>query len=180
MSPCVAKVVLGVVTLVAAVLLGAPVAVGEPEVPDLDALPRAATVDFFGPGSYTFAFRAGQDVWCVMNYSRFSNHSSCVGRLPGVSNGENYASVYWEMLDHTGSSQISSTSDTVPKPDQQPFYRPLPTGRVLWIGSNYEVGAHACGAPAGYLLVCRIDSKLPDQTPRSHGFVLSESGSWTF
>lgn len=180
MLPGFAKASLGALTLVAAALLGAPGAAGQPEIPDIDALPRAATTDFFGPGSYTFAFRAGPDVWCAMSYSRFFNHASCAGQLPGVPNGENYASVYWEMLNHTGNSQISSTSDAVPKLDQQHFYRPLPSGHVLSIGSNYEVGTHACGAPPGYLLVCRIDAKLPDQPPQSHGFVLSDSGSWTF
>ncbi|WP_131815766.1 hypothetical protein [Mycobacteroides franklinii] len=180
MLPSIAKACLGAITLVAAALLGAPVAASDPEIPDLSVLPRASQADFFGPGSYTYAFRAGQDVWCSMSYSRFSNHSSCAGRLPGVSNGENYASVYWEMLNHTGNSQIMSSPDMPPKPDQQHFYQPLPPGHVLWIGSNYEVGTHACGAPPGYLLVCRIDAKLPDQPPQSHGFVLSESGSWTF
>jgi len=180
MLPSFVKAPLGAITLVVAALLGAPVAASEPEIPDLDTLPRASAADFHLPGTYRVLFRAGPDVWCAMSYSRFTNDSSCTGRLPGMANGENYVSVWWEMLNHTGNSKITSTSDTVPESDQQHFYRLLPTGRALWLGSNYEVGTHVCGSPPGYLLVCRIDARLPDQPQQTHGFVLSESGSWTF
>lgn len=180
MLPGSMKAPLGAVTLIAAAFLGAPVAASEPEVPDFDTLPRVVAADFHIADSYQTVFRAAPDVWCAMSYSRFTNDSSCAGRLPGMANGENYVSVWWEMLNHTGSSKISSASDVVPKPDQQHFYRPLPTGHALWLGFNYEVGTHVCGTPPGYLVVCRIDARLPDQPQQTHGFALSESGSWTF
>ncbi len=176
----VAKASLGGIALVASLLVGTPIAASEPDIPDLSALPRDAAADFHVAGTYSVAFRAAPDVWCAMSYSRFTNHSSCAGRLPGVPSGENYVAVYWEMLNHTGNSQMSSAPNEVPEPDQQHFYRPLPAGHALPLRPNYEVSAHICGSPPGYLLVCKIDAKSPDQPPQTHGFVLSESGSWTF
>ncbi len=171
----------GAAVLTTLSLAAIPLARAQPDIPDLSLLPQVNAYDYFGTGTYQHPFRPAPDIWCAMSYSRFSNDTTCTGHLPGVPEGDNHVSVYWAMLDHhTGRAQITSTTQSPPAPQLQHFYRPLPPGHALALPSNYEVAAQICGSPPGYVLVCRIDAAPKDLTPESHGFVLSETGSWTF
>ncbi len=163
-----------------ALLFSAPLAVAQPDAPDVDFLPAAQEYDYLGGGIYQHSFRPAPDVWCAMNYTRFSNSSSCIGNLPGVPSGQNRVSAGWDMNTHTGYAQFGKTAQPAPDADLRHFYRALPRGQALRLSHNYEVAGHVCGSPAGYLVVCRIDSAPRDLARESHGFVLSDRGSWTF
>lgn len=163
-----------------ALLFSTPLAAAQPDAPDVDFLPAAQEYDYLGGGIYQHSFRPAPDVWCAMNYTRFSNSSNCIGNLPGVPSGQNRVSAGWDMNTHTGYAQFGKTAQPAPDADLQHFYRALPRGQALRLSHNYEVAGHVCGSPAGYLVVCRIDSAPRDLALESHGFVLSDRGSWTF